>query len=413
MIARNHDGTDTRLLTFRDRRFHLGTNGVDHARKPDKREVFFDVLRLEILRDGIRLFIRRGKHAQRPVRHALVGRKDFLSLFVRQRHVFPADPHARTALENFVGRAFRILHDALRRRVNGGHHLTHTVEGRFGHSLVRRVQLRLVQAQLIGVIDEGAFGGVSLRLFRLPVEHRVRALRHRAGQKRLVLAVMIDDGHFVLRQRARLIRTDNLRAAQRLHGRQTFDHRFFLRHFRHAHGQDDRHHGRQPLGNRRHGQRHGHDKAVEHHLERKAPSEDQLESENKYADTQNDIAQDLGQLVETLLKRGDLVLRLRENVRDLAHFRLHAGRHDDDLLLSLGQSARLTGLAASAGAPGGDTHMDRAALRTFHHAAVFDQFRHAANLRIYWSGASAARDRRCTTTTAARAGTGSVSSRCA
>ena len=57
-------------------------------------------------------------------------------------------------------------------------------------------------------------------------------------------------GHLVFRERAGLVGADDRRAAERFDGGEFADDGFSLRHARHADGQDDRHGGGQPLGNR-------------------------------------------------------------------------------------------------------------------------------------------------------------------
>ena len=60
---------------------------------------------------------------------------------------------------------------------------------------------------------------------------------------------MLDDSHFVLRERTGFVRADNLRTAERFHRGQFADNRVFLRHGGHADGQHHRDNRRQALGN--------------------------------------------------------------------------------------------------------------------------------------------------------------------
>ena len=144
---------------------------------------------------------------------------------------------------------------------------------------------------------------------------------------------MIHDGHFVLRQSARFVRTDDLRAPKRFHGGQALDDGFFLRHFGHPERKHDGDDGRQTFGNSGYRQRYGDDEAVQNDLERKALFENQLENKDEDTDSQHEETQYLGKLVEPLLQRRHFVFGLRENVGDLAHLRLHP-RGDDYRLCS-------------------------------------------------------------------------------
>lgn len=84
-----------------------------------------------------------------------------------------------------------------------------------------------------------------------------------------------------------------------------------------------------------------------------------------------------------------------------------------NLLLRLGQTACGPRLAAAARRMRGDSYQDRIPFDALDHPAMFNQLRHSSNRRTCWSAASAARVRTNTSKGAARAGTGSVSSRCA
>ena len=331
MVARNHNGTDTGCLTLDDSVLDFGADRVYHAREAEEGKSLFDILRLELFGHAFELLIRGGEHAQSPVRHLLIRGENLFALFVREGNILSSDTDVRAAFENFVGRSLGILYESSARGMNGGHHFPKAVEGRFGDALIFEIQFRLVEPQFIGIIDERTFRRLSLCLFRLRVEHGVRTLRHRACEQGFVVPVMVHDGHFVLRESSGLVGTDNLRAAEGFDGGEPFDYGLFLRHFGHPHGKDDGDDGRKSFGNGGDGERDRDDKAVEDDFECEISFENELKREDEHTDTEHDIAQNLRQFIEAFLQRSDLVLSLSENIGDLAHFRLHAGRHDDDL----------------------------------------------------------------------------------
>ena len=74
------------------------------------------------------------------------------------------------------------------------------------------------------------------------------------GEKFQLFVKHFQDGHLVLRQRARLIRTDDGSGTERLDGGEFLDNGVFLDHFLNADRQNDGDDGRQPLRDRRHRQ---------------------------------------------------------------------------------------------------------------------------------------------------------------
>ena len=139
---------------------------------------------------------------------------------------------------------------------------------------------------------------------------------------------MVHHGHLVLSQGARLIRADDLGAAQGLHGGEPPDDRVALGHIGDADGQHDGDHGGQPLGDGGHRQRDGHHEGADDGVQVEVARPEQAEQENKYADAQHQHAEDLAQLAQLPLQGGLALLRLGQGVGDLAHLGVHAGGAD-------------------------------------------------------------------------------------
>ena len=97
--------------------------------------------------------------------------------------------------------------------MNSGHHLAFAVKRYLSDTGIFIFQLVFIETNLFCVIYKRAFGrladGVSGG-----VKLRVGAERHRGGKKRLVLGIVVDDGHFVLCESSRLVAAYYLRAAE-------------------------------------------------------------------------------------------------------------------------------------------------------------------------------------------------------
>ena len=101
------------------------------------------------------------------------------------------------------------------------------------------------------IIDQRTLRRLSNRGITVFLHPRITAKRHRRSQQHPILAVIIDNRHFVLCQRTGLVRADDLRAAERFHRCQLTNDRILLAHIGHADGKHDRHDRCQTLRYRR------------------------------------------------------------------------------------------------------------------------------------------------------------------
>ena len=218
----------------------------------------------------------------------------------------------RAAGKQRVRRALCILNKALAGIVNGGHHFPGGIKGRFVNAGILFLEIPFFGSDGAGEIHQRAFGRFALGLI-LIVQHRVGAQRHRRRDGKR-LADVLHDGHFVLRQRARFVGADHLRAAERLDGGQAANDGVLTGHFRHADGKHHRNDRCQSLRNGRNRQRHRHHEGLQHDLQRVAarsqlaPRHKEIEGKDEHADAQHHLGQQSAQLVQLALQGRLLVL---------------------------------------------------------------------------------------------------------
>ena len=139
---------------------------------------------------------------------------------------------------------------------------------------------------------------------------------------------MLDNGHFVLGERAGFIRADNLRAAERFHGGKSSDNRVLFRHIGHADRKHDGHDRGKPFGNRGNRQRHREHEGVKQEIKVGCTAgqilADDAENKHKHTNAEHQKAQNFRKLGELFLKRGLGIFRRGECTGDFAHFGVHA-----------------------------------------------------------------------------------------
>ena len=230
--------------------------------------------------------------------------------------------------ENDVGAALGVLDVvAIGRLVDHRHHLAAGVEGSLANAGIGGVEIVGGKAQLGGIGHERGLGGLAhgVVLCRIPLG--IGAERHAAHEAILVLGEVAHDGHLVLGEGACLVRANDLRAAQGLDGGELADDGVVLAHLGDANGEHDGHHGGQTLGDGGDGERHGDHERVEnerHVVEEAHAVLEPGDHKDQGADHDANDGENLGELVELLLKRRLLVLGTREGVGDLAHLGVHA-----------------------------------------------------------------------------------------
>ncbi len=216
---------------------------------------------------------------------------------VQRRRLAIGSERAAAARQHALDRAFQVGQRP-RTAVQGGHVLVLGFEGDGVAPWLGSVLLGLVQPGLARRHQQRALGRVAVDLPALVAVPQQRVVAQQAGAQQLkqgrVLrrinhqpsvaksalgrvadAVELEyfaagrqrlHRHFVARQRAGFVGADDGGAAQRLHRRQAADDGVALGHARHANGQRDRQHHRQPFGDHRHRQRHRRQEQVDPRL---------------------------------------------------------------------------------------------------------------------------------------------------
>jgi len=334
VVSGDHDGADAGRATFVDGGLYLRTDGIDHTAESDEAKIVFDRFRFIDGRGIRQLFHRGGEYAQRLIRHRLVGGENLGAKLRCQRDGRAVHKHLGAALQNFIRRSFGELYDAaISRFMNGGHHFPHGIEGHLSDSRKFRLLRIFVKSELCCVIDKRTFARLSDRFARFRIKLCVGAERHRGGKQIFVVAEMIDDRHFILRQRAGLVGADDLRTSERFDRGQLADDRVALRHVGDADGEHDRDDRRKSLRYGGDCEGDGDHKRIQNDIDGKSVADgertDEIDSEDDDADADNEIREDFTELSELLLERRLAFLRLCERIGDFAHFGIHAGcRHD-------------------------------------------------------------------------------------
>ena len=213
--------------------------------------------------------------------------------------------------------------------MDGGHHFAHRVERSFAYARILLHELRLRHPVFGGVVDERAFRRLADGFVRIGVERRVRAERHRGFERLFVVRRVLDDGHLVLRQSARLVGADYLRAAERLDGCELADYRVSARHVRDAYREHYRDDGGEPLRYRGDGERDGDHEGREERVARyarfAAVRAEEADGEYHGAYPYYEDGEEFAELVQLYLKRRLVLLRVFERVGYLPHLGVHAG----------------------------------------------------------------------------------------
>ena len=115
--------------------------------------------------------------------------------------------------------------------MHGRHHLAERIERCLLDTRRRVVQLIFFQSAFVCVGDQCSLGRLTGHALVL-IEYGIAAERHCLCEQLLVIGMLLDDGHLVLRQCTGLIRADDLRTAERLNGSQSADDRAALGHIR-------------------------------------------------------------------------------------------------------------------------------------------------------------------------------------
>ncbi len=231
--------------------------------------------------------------------------------------------------QHHVGRALGVLLKAAVESLHhNGHHLAARIERSLAHA--RMLLAKAGQARLGGIVYQRALGGLAHGLAGLGIPLGIGAQRHAGEELGLGRGeLVLDHGHLVLGERARLIGANHLRAAERLHGGELADNRLAAGHLGHTERKHDGDHGHQTLGDGGDSKRHGNHKGVEqgrgvtHHVAH-AVAQD-VHTKDNHADHDNHDGEDAAELGELNLQGRELLLGLGQGAGDLAHLGVHAG----------------------------------------------------------------------------------------
>ena len=272
--------------------------------------------------------------------------------------------------------------------VQRGHPLGFGGKGDFVDARKPRVQIRFAQSGFGRSHDQGPFGRIALKVppalaldvydlgvrsqrgglqqppqwrrrflrLSLPGELTVRLVADAGDLHQLAGHQDAADGHFVLGQRARLVRTDDGGAAQRFHHGQAADQGMPAHHPLDAHRQRDGDDGGQRFGN--HGHRQG--DAKDQHLQQWLAAPQAQEHDHPH-DGKRRVRQLAADAVQVLLQRRPAGLDRLQQLGDLAELGLHARGHDHGAAAAV--SHRRPGKShVSAVAHGGLTDRQRSGL---------------------------------------------------
>ena len=182
-----------------------------------------------------------------------------------------------------------------------------------------------------GVCDEGRFCRLSddflyavLILFHL----RITAKRHACCEYILVVTCIVYDRHFILGERTRFIRANNLSAAESLYSGKSPNDGISVRHLGNSHGEHYGNYGYEALRDCGYRKGYSEHEGVYHDVHAEASFSYNAENEYEYADSEHELGENLGELSELDLKRSHLFLCLRDRIGNLTHLGLHACSRD-------------------------------------------------------------------------------------
>ncbi len=284
MIPRDHLDRDPRRPAFLDSGNGFRPWRVDQRHEAEQRQPLFRVL----LRDRLAAF----RHdAPRQADHALSRRGQFVDAPLPEDRVdlrfAIGSRHPRAHLDDpfrcplHIGDGRPVLSRVKRRHVAVPRIEGHFIEPHEPRSrradVMSRLQREGKQRPLHGIAIGMPVAAMPRKLRVVAQKPRQRqfldhgiggdvdglSVHQKAPLRRIASAFHLDlcrcrqrraHGHLVLRQRARLVGTDDGNRTERFHGGKPPDDRIASRHALHAGGQRDRHHRGQPFGDRRNGQ---------------------------------------------------------------------------------------------------------------------------------------------------------------
>ena len=325
-VAGYHYRAYARLAAFLYRVYNFGTYRVYHTYKTEEYKVGFHDLGGVVGGGGIIFTVGCRKHAQRAVGKALVCLGKLYAQIVGKGNYLSVRKDVRASAYHHIGCAGSVLDVSASGLVDGRHHLSDGVKGYLTYARRLGFKIILGQTELCGVVYNGCLGGVALGYRLAAGQDRVRAEGKGFGKELFIVAVVVYDSHFVLGERAGLVRADYLSASERFNSRQLAYNGVAAGHvgntYRKHYGND----GGKSLGDRRNCKAHGYHKGVEDRLAGEVGVHtDEVYGKYNNAYAEHEEAQYFAELIELELERRLLILRLRQRIGDLAHLGLHTG----------------------------------------------------------------------------------------
>ena len=320
VVPGDHHRPDAGGVAAAYRLLYLRPGRVNEAHQPHKGKTLLNGSAGQLPGQELQVPVSHAQYPQRPTGHQLVG-----------LHRVPPLPGRNAAPpQQHVGRPLHQHPESpARPGMDSAHQLPVRVKGKLpppGHLFLQPV---LVQPLPPGQLHQGGLGGVA-HTHRLspPVMDQLRVAAQRPhGQGQLPVGrpggPYLGHRHFVLGQSARLVRTDDPRAAQSLHRRQLFDDGIAPRHAGHPQRQHDGDHRGQSLRNGGHRQRDRGHEHLQHGIVEEHPH-----AEHHPAHAQAHKGQGAGHLRHLFLE-GRLPLGLsHQHPGDAPHLGIHSGGGD-------------------------------------------------------------------------------------
>ena len=274
-----------------------------------------------------------GKHPQGSESHILHRFLRRLSGSYAKRSLLSIHPHIAASVNHLVRRTLYVGDPFPVSHMYRGHALSLGVKRLLLHSRYPLLELFLLYSKSPCQIQQRKLRGVSQpRIPRNGVITQCARLQKKAVSVRRKLfpaeksAVRITllYRHSVLSQCSGLVRTDHAHRTKRLHTGEPAHNGIYLYHPGYAESQHDGHYGRKPLRHRRNsegncGQQHISDISFLHHGNQK----------QKHADPHGRNAENLPQIRQPFLQRGQFVPSLLDKPGNLSDLRLHSsGRYN-------------------------------------------------------------------------------------
>ena len=331
MVARDHDSANAAALGIGDRLRAFHTRRVNHGDKTHEREIAF-VIKRDI--GAWNRAVRKRKHAQTLLGESVVRGSNVRTHLVGHLHIALVRHHAHTTRQQDIGSTFGQHEQRTIELMYGAHELSVGIERKLCKPRVLDTRILFTKTVGIAPINQGDFGRVTHSGTGFFVRCGVACQKAHANQTKydrivrrgigsfndVSIRPRLDNRHFILRERTRLVGADNAHRPEAFHGLEVFDDGVFLGHLLRAHRQDNRDDGAERLRNSRNGKRHSEQQRV--HDRHMATEHRQREHQNAHG--QNRYGKLLREIVQVLLQWRFALLGLVHQMSNMPNLGLHA-----------------------------------------------------------------------------------------